>query len=450
MNLNKFIEKIRKVESEVNIENITLNDVNIWPIYRLKIYQKYIKKKITTSFLLSKFFNYFLEFITSLFLYIKNPLREKDVDVIYFTRSSESQDIVSKKLFNRYSDTYQYLYSKNKKIQVIESFDFKSHLKGERTNNKIVYIHFLLVIEKFKFYLLSILKKRDLELVSLKKSINKHFKFQLDIKNDIFWILHLSKFYEKIIKKFNCKQVLFVCFYRPEAMAICLACKRLNIESIEYQHGIQNDNHPMYSNWTKLPKEGFWLLPSNFWMWEKIFAKRIIKWSKGSKYHNVFVGGNLWIDYQKSFLARSKNTILVQKTINRYRILVSLQGDNYLPKFLLDFIKKYANEFDWIFRDHPRIPISTKNRNILEKYSLLNINLSSNCSLYELFKFVNIHITGFSSVGYEASKFNIKTIFFHENAKDGLSDLLNTKNFYFVENENSLLEILNQNNVIRK
>ena len=110
MNLKEFIEKIRRVESEIDIENVMFKNVNLWPIYRLKIAQKFKKKKISTTFLLNRlnrYFNYFIEFISSSFLYFRNPLKKMDVDVIYFTRSSESQDIVSKKIFNRYSDTYQ-------------------------------------------------------------------------------------------------------------------------------------------------------------------------------------------------------------------------------------------------------------------------------------------------------------------------------------------------------
>jgi hypothetical protein len=448
MNLKEFIEKIRRVESEIDIENVMFKNVNLWPIYRLKIAQKFKKKKISTTFLLNRlnrYFNYFIEFISSSFLYFRNPLKKMDVDVIYFTRSSESQDIVSKKIFNRYSDTYQNVYSKNKKVQVIESFDFKSNLKGEKSDKKIVYLHFLLTIEKFKFYLSLPFKRCNLEFLELETSVNKHFKFDVDVKNDMYWIMQLSKFYEKVIKTYSCKKVFFVCFYRPDAMAICLACKRLNISSVEYQHGIQNDNHPMYSNWTKIPKKGFDLLPANFWMWEEVFAKRIIKWTKGNSYHQVFVGGNLWLNYQKLILVNSKKSCILKKNTNKIKILVSLQGDDFLPKFFLDFIKKYPNDYDWFFRDHPRLPISEKNKDFLTRFTDMDISLSSNCPLYELFKFTNIHITGFSTVGYEASAFNIGTIFIHKNAKEGLSDLLESNNFHFANDEYSLLSMINKN-----
>ena len=44
MNLKEFIEKIRRVESEIDIENVMFKNVNLWPIYRLKIAQKFKKK----------------------------------------------------------------------------------------------------------------------------------------------------------------------------------------------------------------------------------------------------------------------------------------------------------------------------------------------------------------------------------------------------------------------
>ena len=82
-------------------------------------------------------------------------------------------------------------------------------------------------------------------------------------------------------------------------MALSLACSRLKINLVDYQHGSQNDFHPMYSNWNSVPKEGYEIIPDYFWMWGNIFAKKIKIWSSIINKHNTFVGGNLWFSFVK-------------------------------------------------------------------------------------------------------------------------------------------------------
>ena len=212
-----------------------------------------------------------------------------------------------------------------------------------------------------------------------------------------------------------------------------LACHKLGIRVIEYQHGAQNDYHPMYTHWDNLPRKGYELIPDVFWMWGEASKKRIVKWAEKTTRHRVIVGGNLWVTCVrdgKSSLKSITESFKEDKT----NILISLQGDQFFPTFLLESIENSPKEIMWHFREHPRIPISIKLKNKILKLPNCEITFSSQAPLYELFKYINIHITGYSTVAFEAQSFNIPTVFTHLNAFNGYEDLINQNGLFYADN----------------
>jgi hypothetical protein len=229
-----------------------------------------------------------------------------------------------------------------------------------------------------------------------------------------------------------------VCYYRPEAMAISVACRRLGIPVFDYQHGAQNDQHPMYTNWSQVPKKGYDLLPSIFWVWGDVPGQRILNWIVDNQQHNVFVGGNLWFASYKKRNALNANPPKLDKPT----ILVTLQGEEYLSETLLGFLDRYGSEYQFYFREHPRLPITTKSKARLQRYSKEAIDVTSRADLYPLFGVVNFHITGFSTVAFEAQGFGIPSVFIHDNAKMGYGKLLGKNGLYFADSADELQDNL--------
>ena len=66
---------------------------------------------------------------------------------------------------------------------------------------------------------------------------------------------NLIKFiYSKLlenIKKIDPKTVLLTCYYNDMSFSIILACKRLNIKTVDIQHGGFEPEHVMYRYWQK-------------------------------------------------------------------------------------------------------------------------------------------------------------------------------------------------------
>ena len=91
----------------------------------------------------------------------------------------------------------------------------------------------------------------------------------------------------------------------------------------------------------------------------------------------------------------------------------------------------------------------------LKKYFLTldNVQIEENASrempLYFLLKHVSLHLTGYSTVAFEAALFGVPTIFFHKTALDGFKGLLDKKLFFYADNYddmfNSMERILSRN-----
>lgn len=275
-----------------------------------------------------------------------------------------------------------------------------------------------------------VLKKEKIpdeqDLVSLIQDI---FGLQLSIAPDILFIEELAKEFERILVRLNPKVVIVSVWYSREAMAMTLACKRLNIKTVDYQHGAQNDIHPMYTNWN-LRAEGFELMPEIFWTWGEISMNRINKWAKQYKNHRAIVGGNLQAHLCQKEI-KSSSSLVGTGQNKKPLIYVTLQGDDIFNDEILKVLEETHNQMDWVFRDHPRLPISSSLERKIMSASGSKARIVRNTSLYEDLQKSSVHVTGFSTCAFEAEVFGVPTIFIHEIAFFGQPEVLETKGFFF-------------------
>lgn len=439
----EIIQKINNVEESIELQNLSFIDFNPWPYIRLEIINQ-IAKKNNIKNNRSPFIQNINRVYQSMIDYIKNPIRDETNEIVFFTRSSELQDVIDNKYFNRYSDSFIDFFEKDYKIKVLESQDSYTKKDKKLKNKDVSYIDFIIrrtfIISKIKYLFF----KYKFNMDNLNLEVQKEFSLLLNkqkINFLLYYIYELSKVFEKILNKYNTKVVFLVCFYRSDAMAMSLACARLKIKTVEYQHGAQNDNHFMYSNWKNTPQKGYELIPDIFWMWGETNKKRIDNWAQDTTRHKAIVAGNLWLLYN----INNKKSDSIKKIKNsKTTILVSLQGDHFLPNFFIDFLHTYGHDYNWYFRNHPRIPVSSRVENILNKYAIMDIKAVSNLDLYTLLRVIDINITGFSTVAFEAQSFSKSTIFIHENAKEGFKNLLGKNGLYYADNTRQLEIYINE------
>ena len=450
MNWKIFLEKISNFENSIDISKLKYFDFNPWPYVRLSVFNKWsientarIQKETERA---RKTENIILIIFKSFFRYIKNPIRRADVDIIYFTHLSWFKEPLENKVFDKNADSFWYFFSKDYKIKNIELSNHVWENHRLYFKKDVTYLYFILVITRIKNKLRSYLKPEKPSLYDeLNQEIKKNFGFQVDVAAELAFINYLSKVFMRILTCYKPRLVFLAVFYCPNSMAISLACHRLGIRVVEYQHGAPNEYHAMYTNWNNMPYKGYELIPDIFWTWGESSKSIVEKWAKNTTKHKAIIGGNLWMTYFKySDVGTNIENLTKLYNKSKINILVSLQGDEFFPYFIFDNIKSSSSTITWHFRNHPSLLISEGLKNQITEFSNTEINFSSNALLYNLLKLINIHITSFSTVAFEAQSFNIPTIFTHINALNGYEHLINKNGLYYADTSEKLKMLINK------
>jgi hypothetical protein len=258
------------------------------------------------------------------------------------------------------------------------------------------------------------------------------------VKSDFLFVL-LSKFdfyaffYNKIIpKNVNLRRSYFIAYYNVHSFSLIETLKTRGVECIDYQHGIQNNFHPMYAFLSNVSNS--FGLPDVFWGWDDVSKKRILSELSSSHFKKV---GNLW--YETELYKK----LMVTPDSSKRNILVALQ--QWPDFFNFDLLKVIEDDvkYQWIFREHPlnKIPIAERNW-ISEKYKNIFFEDVGSTKVEVSIKSCEICITGFSTVGIEAYHMNKKVIFTHENALLGLSDYIDHNHIFYADSYETIKKII--------
>jgi len=248
--------------------------------------------------------------------------------------------------------------------------------------------------------------------------------------------------FSKIFKKTCPEKVIILCYYSD--LAIIAAANKLNIETIDLQHGAQTHEHLAYGSWSKLPDIGYDFLPRTFWNWNDSSKQVIESWANSNKLYKSVAGGNVWVDYWMS-----------EKDDYEYKyrnyILYTLQPDSLrlnqlFPLELINMIK--SKTYTWFIRLHPRqhkikheIELYLEQNNIL---SLVNIEQATTDPLPVVLKHCLIHMTNSSASTIEASLFGKKTVLLDEIGRLYYTDLINESMAYYIPVDLNFEKKLNQ------
>lgn len=220
------------------------------------------------------------------------------------------------------------------------------------------------------------------------------------------------------------KKVYVTSWYFPDMMGLIAAAHKQGIHVIDVQHGKQGRYQGMYSGWTKIPSDGYRMMPDSFWCWGVPSCKHILTASPKRQTHIPFVGGFPWIDYYKQHVAssaRAKTAALATKA--RRCVLMTMQAlipvnPEPIPDFIVEYLRSAPPDTYFIFRCHPNdAPCSDYIKKRLAGVSPAGFEIDpGNSNLYDQFMISTHHITAFSSCCYEATAFGIPTLLFGEAA----------------------------------
>ena len=365
----KAKEKIIELEQDWPVDKWIVNDVDVWPLIRIKLYililnrvegevgesvgNNLSKNKKSKPILkrLSKF-----KLIPALFRAIVGLfsfyLKLKPKKIIFFG-SNFHRTIHENLYFNRFFDSMVSAHDLHHSVYMVE---FQKVLSNCYNPKAIIPLHknldhYKLVNKAFSF-------KKD----STNYSLDQYEKFYDQLIKDFpdFQKKNLSK--NDILKwtsKINSVKFFFIKFFKivkPEKVillssygfddlyAVILACKTLNITSVDFQHGPQTNIHMAYSHWTRTPYSGYNILPDEYWCWDIESKQNIEKWS----YRTKIIAKEVGHPFVSLLLKRKNNKV-------GENILFSMQliplDEMFTTKFL-KFISK--TKYFLEVRKHPR------------------------------------------------------------------------------------------------
>ncbi|MES2837162.1 MAG: hypothetical protein V4667_06550 [Bacteroidota bacterium] len=475
MDYNSAHNLIEEIENRNDLGIVKYSKYKAWPLIKYHLYfallkynenkedspianssttnkQSFVKSVIKFPLNIFRYFVYSLKYKNELSVLLnkvkKNTVLFIDVDDVLY------EDKIDNKLYSRYISPYIELVKKNYETTLLNvSSDEKSSEKSDSPYyfNIQSFIDFSVIknqlrkrndvqLENFDLISNSIDDKRYKELVS-KSFLESQLK-KIEIYEEI-WHLILS----------NCKPkaVFMSCHYgNLSNYGLLVAAKKLNIKTIEIQHGLSLG--VMYTGWNKMPKNATYeFLPDYYWCWS-LFDKISIENSRGSsKMFQPLLGGNAW--FTKNILLNINNdsNLELNKLIDNNKpkkiILVTLQHSIPTSEILIDAIRKSNSDYLWLIRFHPRDYFDPEYRKnyieALKEFKNIEYVNATKANLYPLLKQINFHITHHSAVSVEALAFNIPTILLGNKFSEIFEKYIKAKLFQIANTSLDILNIVN-------
>ena len=212
----------------------------------------------------------------------------------------------------------------------------------------------------------------------------------------IFYVFHY--FYTLLLKIFTPKSVLIICHYGfPQLIS---ACKFYNIPTIELMHGLILKNHSHY--WIEDFNEVFRNSFKNYLLPDYILVY-------GNYWKNILISGKQFLSDQISiigyYLYIPNNDKIINKKTKKIKILITSQPQVQKDLFnYVKFLNKNLNHNKWeiIIKPHPNENPLIYNQVIQNNFISISFN-----NIHHLLQEVDIHISVFSTVLFEALLYNV-------------------------------------------
>ena len=234
------------------------------------------------------------------------------------------------------------------------------------------------------------------------------------------------------------REIFVTSWYFPDVMGICAAARERGVKVIDVQHGKQGRYQAMYNGWTKIPEQGYDLMPDYFWCWGQPSCNHILAYSPARKIHRPFVGGFPWLDYYRTFVAQTTDSAKQGTSeADKLRVLVTTQPSQAsnlepIPDFLVEFLRSARPEaVNFVFRCHPNDHGGVaycKKRLASVPASVYSIDDGKD-NLYDKLLASTHHVTAYSSCCYEAEALGVPTLLFGEDAKKIYADEIESGSF---------------------
>lgn len=475
--VKEICQKIWNLEEKYELNHKEIQDCYPWQLIRMYLYYEITRKTNVfesaqqSSLSLFDKINSFLPFLKNSIL--SNPLSGKEnVEVLIFDHprkvifEDEYQDIYSyflKDTLNKYGKSFETIESP----YLNQHFRNKSNIKENNVkfNDRILlgsFIHKTRNRGKLPF------TEDEKQLINtVKEEIETAFEIEIDLfrimEDHILNFQYDYKKYIELLQRKNPKVVFLVVAY--ENKALVAACKKMNIEIIELQHGTISPYHLGYS-YPENTRKFYGEIKEIEYFPDKILSfgdywKNACPFPIDSE-NIISMGFPYFEENSKTYMkiAEDKNSEEEnnQKTEDKQILFIS-QG--VIGKYLSELAYETAlsiNEnndsqnFRFIYKLHPgeygtwkeNYNYLTKSVNEFNNFTVID---KSEPPLYELFAKSHYQIGAFSTAIYEGLAFNCKTFIIDVPGVEYLDDLIDRDIVKKVKSSEELINYINNENI---
>ena len=467
--VKEICQKIWNLEEKYELNHKEIQGCYPWQLIRMYLYYEITRKTNVfesaqqSSLSLFDKINSFLPFLKNSIS--SNPLSgSENVDVLIF-------DHPRKVIFeDEYQDIYSYflkdtLNQYGKSFETIESPYLNQHFRNKnnikenhvRFNDRILlgsFIHKTRNRGKLPF------TEDEKQLINtVKEELEAAFKIEIDLfrimEDHILNFQYDYKKYIELLQKKNPKLVFLVVAY--ENKALVAACKKMNIEIIELQHGTISPYHLGYSypeNTMKFNNE----IKEIEYFPDKILSfgdywKNACPFPIDSE-NIISMGFPYFEENSKTYMkiAEKKDN----EQIGQQQILFISQGviGKYLSKLAYETASNIneSQNYNFIYKLHPgeygtwreNYDYLTKAVDEFDNFTVID---KSEPPLYELFAESHYQIGAFSTAIYEGLAFNCKTFIIDVPGVEYLDDLIDKDIVKKVKNSEELINYINNENI---
>ena len=470
--VKEICQKIWNLEEKYELNHKEIQDCYPWQLIRMYLYYEITRKTNVfesaqqSSLSLFDKINSFLPFLKNSIL--SNPLSGKEnVEVLIFDHprkvifEDEYQDIYSyflKDTLNQYGKSFETIESP----YLNQHFRNKSNIKENNVkfNDRILlgsFIHKTRNRGKLPF------TEDEKQLINtVKEEIETAFKIEIDLfrimEDHILNFQYDYKKYIELLQRKNPKVVFLVVAY--ENKALVAACKKMNIEIIELQHGTISPYHLGYS------------YPENTRKFDgeikeiEYFPDKILSfgdyWKNACPFpidseNIISMGFPYFEENSKTYMkiADKKDN----EPNDQKQILFISQG--VIGKYLSELAYETASNihenndsqnFKFIYKLHPgeygtwkeNYDYLTKANDEFDNFTVID---KSEPPLYELFAKSHYQIGAFSTAIYEGLAFNCKTFIIDVPGVEYLDDLIDKDIVKKVKSSEELINYITNENI---
>ncbi|WP_339710977.1 hypothetical protein [uncultured Kriegella sp.] len=390
----KQTNELFDIEQNFDVGSARISSLFVWPLVRHTFYYQILKKNIGFS---SKFRTTSKVQLIKNGLYgVKNLLRIKKFDYLFFNNADKRNLVVDKKKYDVFFDAWADKLGQDRSLFV--EWAIEKHWRSNEVYSKYVISDLFIKLGCFLFTLFT--KGRMSTLEALEK-VKREYQLQIDIKKEVSSMYGKIRFYRFLLRLIRPRAIFLISSFTK--MDLVVAAHLENVKVYEAQHGYIGENHQFYLaylNFGSLYYPDFLIAFGN---WEKHASVDHFIF----KQQQIIPVGSLYLEHVQSNV---KNKYLAELKESYTKIFcVTLQTVEETP--LLDFIMKEAlKNKEWLFILKPR------NFNHLDysKYTQVeNVVLFPDYSVYEILKYSDYNITIYSTTAVEAEMFGVKTLFYN-------------------------------------